>query len=442
VAGNEIYSMVPSTDLTFALAGAGGRGRMFAGWIFDNFGPGVLVAVAEPIEAQRRKIAEKHGIPEANLFESWQEMLKDRRLADVLINTTMDLDHVGSACAAMELGYHMLLEKPLATNLEDATKIDEVRRQTGRTVSVCHSLRYHPVYERVQELLESGAIGSVVSLDQLEAVEHVHQSHSFVRGNWGREETSTFMLLAKSCHDIDVIAWLIDRPCERVDSYGALTHFKRENAPAGAPKFCVEGCPVGDSCPYHAAKVYGVDSDWRYAAGFADLSQREILEELKSSRFGRCVYHCDNDVVDHQVVAMQFANEITATFTMTAFTPWGGRYLRIHGTKGYIEAKIDQNTVDLWEFWAGNRHTHMDIPPSTGGHGGGDDRLIRDLVEAVTRSDASRVRTSTHESVRTHQIVFAAELSRRARRAVEIAELENARKGRALEAQPFATQPT
>ncbi len=396
---------------------------MFASWIFDNYGPGVLVAVAEPIDEVRAKIAEQHGIPKSGQFKDWQHILRDHKLADILVNATMDLDHVGSACAAMELGYHMLLEKPLATTLADAEKIDEVRRNTGRVVSVCHSLRYHPAYERTQEIIESGQIGEIVSLDQLEAVEHIHQAHSFVRGNWSRQETSSFMLLAKSCHDIDAIAWLIDKPCEQVNSFGSLKHFGPENAPLGAPNYCVEGCPAEHICPYHSVKVYGTHSGWRHSAGFSDLTDREIREALATSRYGRCVYHADNDVVDHQVVALQFAEGVTATFTMTAFTPWGGRYVRVHGTKGYLEVKIDQNQIDMWEFWAGNRHSRFDVPEAKGGHGGGDDRLIRDLVRAVSQNDASRVKTTTHESLRTHRIVFAAERSRLENRTVRLNEM-------------------
>lgn len=409
---------------TFALAGAGSRGRMFASWVFDAFGPGALVAIAEPLEEHRTAIAEQHGIPADRRFETWQQMLEGRRYADILLNTTMDLDHVGSACAALDLGYHMLLEKPLATTLADAEKIDEHRRRSGRIVSVCHSLRYHRAYETTHELIRSGAIGDIVSLDQLEAVQHVHQSHSFVRGNWNRQETSTFMLLAKSCHDLDAIAWLIDKPCEVVSSYGGLTHFRAENAPPQAPRFCVEGCPVEDTCPYHAAKIY-CDTDWRFSAGLGGLSRREIMEELKTSRFGRCVYRCDNDAVDHQVVAMRFAGGVTATFTMTAFTPWGGRYVRIHGTKGYIEMKHDQNRIDMWEFWARNRHTAIEVPAAEGVHGGGDDQVIRHLVDAVSRNDASRIRTTTHESLRTHKIVFAAEMSRTEGRSVRLEELDS-----------------
>jgi predicted dehydrogenase len=291
-------------------------------------------------------------------------------------------------------------------------------------------------------LIDSGTIGDVVSLDQLEAVEHTHQAHSFVRGNWANESRSTFMLLAKSCHDLDVIDWLIDKPCRRVSSYGSLTHFRRENAPLGAPAFCLEGCPVEDSCPYHALKVYGPKGAWRGSGGFSDLSPQETIEQLQHSRFGRCVYQTDNDVVDHQVVAMEFDRGITATFTMTAFTPWGGRYVRIHGTKGYLEVKVDQRTIDLWEFWKGNRHTVFEIAPDDGGHGGGDDRLMKDLILAVTRTDASRIRTSTSESLRTHRLVFASELSRRLGRMVELSELDELEAAYPLNPQAQPAQAT
>lgn len=413
-----------NSGLTFAVAGAGGRGRMFSDWLADHQGAGSVVAVADPRPSARAAVAERHGIPPERQFETWQEMMERERLADVLINTTMDREHLASACQAMARGYHMLLEKPLATSLEDAQEIDRVRQETGRIVSVCHSLRYHPAYERVVEIVRSGAIGDIVSYDQLEAVEHIHQSHSFVRGNWGNTARSTFMLLAKSCHDVDIIAAVIEKPCRRVSSFGALSHFRAENAPAGAPQYCVDGCPVGDECPYHAAKVYGNGQGWATHAGFEGLNREQVLLRLRESPFGRCVYRSDNDVVDHQIVAMEFEGNITATFTMTAFTPWGGRYVRVHGTKGYVEAKIDQNVIDLWEFWRGNRHSRFDVPEENGSHGGADGRVMTNLIEAVRRDDPTRVRTGTAESVRTHTIVFAAEMARRSNRVVEVASLE------------------
>jgi len=412
-----------SDNLTFAIAGAGGRGHTFAEWLRDNVGPGCVVAVAEPRPQARLALAEMHGIPDDRCFETWQDLMRAEKLADILINTTMDREHVGSACAAMRNGYHLLLEKPLATTLDDAQEIDRVREETGRIVSVCHSLRFQSVYLRVQEIIRSGAIGEIVSLDQLEGVEHVHQSHSFVRGNWGNSSRSTFMLLAKSCHDIDIIAALVPTPCVQVNSYGSLTHFRRSEAPAGAPEYCVDGCPVANECPYHAMKIYGVENGWRTHAGFDGLTREQTLLRLRESPYGRCVYQTDNDVVDHQVVAMEFEGGVTATFTMTAFTPWGRRYLRVHGTRGYIEAKIDQGTIDLWEFWKDNRHSLLEVPPEAGSHGGADGHVIANLIQAVLRNDPTHVRTGTAESLRTHTIVFAAEMSRTTKAAVKLTDL-------------------
>lgn len=409
--------------LSFVLLGAGGRGSMFSRWLRDHVGPGSVVAVAEPDAERRNRICEEHNVPADRCFDSWQELLEQPKMADVVINTTMDREHIGSAIAAMRAGYHMLLEKPMATSVEDCIEIDRVRRETGRIVSVCHSLRYHALYAEVRKVLRSGAIGEIVSLDQLEGVEHVHQSHSFVRGNWGNEARGTFMLLAKSCHDIDIIADLLDVNCERVTSYGDLKFFNAKHAPPGAPQYCVQGCPAAAKCPYYAPKVYGKNDGWAHHAGFVDLERPELIRRLATSPYGRCVFHTDNDVVDHQVVAMEFEGGVTATFTMTAFTPVMDRYLRIHGTKGYLEARIGERTLDVWEFWEGNRHSRITMPAMEGAHGGADGEVMRSLIEAVRLEDPSSVPTSTYASLRSHAIVFAAERSRHIGRAVEMNEI-------------------
>jgi predicted dehydrogenase len=386
---------------------------MFSEWLRDHVGAGSVVAVAEPDPCRREAIREAHGIPVEQCYASWEELMAQPRLADVALNTTMDREHVRSAITAMERGYHMLLEKPMATSLEDCIEIDRVRRETGRIVSVCHSLRYHTLYAEVRRVLRAGMIGEIVSLDQLEGVEHIHQSHSFVRGNWGNEERSTFMLLAKSCHDIDIIADLIDLPCESVSSYGSLKYFNEAHAPQGAPEYCVQGCLVAAKCPYYAPKVYGNDGGWARHAGLAGLDRPELIRRLAVSPYGRCVFRTDNDVVDHQVVSMEFEGGVTATFTMTAFTPKTDRVLRIHGTKGYLEAKLGERTLDVWEFWEGNRHTRINAPDAEGTHGGADAEVMRRLIEAIELEDPSSVTTSTYASLQSHAIVFAAERSRR-----------------------------
>lgn len=415
-------------QFTFAVIGAGGRGRALTQWVGDHPDSGQVVAVADPVDARRQAIASAHDIPAENQFETWQELLNRPKLADVLLNTTMDLEHVDSSVKALDSGYHMLLEKPMATTLEDCIAIDEARRRNDRIVSVCHSQRYHKVYAELKSLLDEGTIGQLLSFDQLEGVGHLHMSHSFIRGNWGNEARSSFMLMTKSCHDIDLLAFLADRPCRRVSSFGALSYFKPENAPAGAPKYCIEGCPHESTCPYSAVKLYlhSQDQHWFAGhAGFLEMTHDEQLQALKTGPYGRCVWQTDNDVVDHQVVSLDFEGDVTATFTMTGLTAGGmdGRFIRLHGTEGCLRADIRQNSIDLWRF-ADNSHLHFELAHEEGGHGGADSNIMANLVQALRTNDPSGVLTGTAESLESHRIVFAAEKARREKRVVELDELD------------------
>lgn len=408
---------------TFALLGAGGRGSFFAKWILDNPHQAKLVAVAEPDPARRKAIADAHKIPESMQFAGWEQLLARPRLADALVNTTMDRLHAPSAVPALNLGYHMLLEKPMATTLEDCIAIDRARERNGRIVSICHSLRYFVSYVQIKKLLDAGAIGRLLSVDQLEGVNPIHQSHSFVRGNWGNESRSTFMLMSKSCHDIDILAYLINEPCRRVCSYGQLSHFRLDQAPPGAPERCTDGCPHEQTCDYSALKVYLHERAGWYGAhaGFGGKTIEEKMQLLRTGPFGRCVYRTDNDVVDHQVVAMEFKSGITATFTMTAFDA-GGRRVRLHGTEGTIYSAVDSNKIEVRRFRDMATQV-IEIPWQGGGHGGGDNSVISSFVHAMRTENPAAVLTTTSESLASHKIVFAAERSRREGRSVDLAEL-------------------
>ena len=412
------------TNLTFMLLGAGSRGTMFAEILAEDYAPGTLVAVAEPNPERRAKIAALHNIPVDKQFETWDQALAQPKLCDVVINTTMDRHHIGSAVAAFELGYHMLLEKPMASSLADCEAIAAAGRKAGTIASVCHSLRYNDVYSAVREVLRSGRIGDIVSVDQLEAVEHIHQSHSFVRGNWSNEGRSAFMLLAKSCHDIDILFDMVHDECVRVNSFGSLTFFRKENAPAGAPLRCLDGCPAEPDCPYHAWKVYGnPEKGWGRSVGLT-MSGDALRQALQDGPYGKCVFQTDNDVVDHQVVSMEFAKGQTVTFTMTAFTPFGGRRIRVHGTKGYLEAETESRIVQIHEFWGEKRHETVEVPAREGGHGGADPLVMRTLIEAIETDNPSLVTTNLENSLMSHRIVFASERSRREGRVVQLSELD------------------
>jgi predicted dehydrogenase len=356
-------------------------------------------------------------------FASSDDLLAKPKLADAVIVTLMDAQHVGAAVPALDKGYHMMLEKPMAISLDDCIAINDARERNASVVSVCHSLRYQVTYRRVKALIDANAIGKVISIDQLEGVEPVHQAHSFVRGNWGNESRSTFMLLAKSCHDIDILMHLVGKSCTRVSSFGRLSHFTRSQRPEGATARCSDGCPHEEDCPYSALKVYGRGESWGGYIGLDRLTQAQRDEFVKTSPYGRCVYDTDNDAVDHQVVSFEFEDGATGTFTMTAFAP-AGRKLRVHGTHGYIQADVDNRKIELHRFWGPSAGCEsIELAAQEGGHGGGDSNVMSSLVQAIRDNDPSQVLTGTDESLKTHAVAFAAEISRRERRTVELAEL-------------------
>lgn len=422
-----LLGMSGKRSFSFVILGAGNRGQSFGEWLRKNPDAGRVVAVADPMTFRREKIAKVHHISANMQFESWEKLLERPKMGDVVINTLTDRLHAASAIKALNQGYHMLLEKPMATTLEDCVAIDRARRDNHAIVSVCHSLRHHLFYVELKKLLQQGVIGRLISFDQLEGVHFIHQSHTYVRGNCGNESRSTFMLMSKSCHDVDIMAHLVDQPCHRVSSFGTLSYFRKENAPPGAPPRCTDGCPAEGDCVYSAYKVYGPEKSWRIFTEMSDMTIEERMEALKTSRFGRCVFQVDNDVVDHQIVAFEFEGGITGTFTMTAFHP-GGRSIRLHGTHGFIQGELDRNEIKVHLFDAdfdmGTKYT-IKVPTVEGGHGGGDSNVMTNLVHALRTSNPDAVLTSTAVSLETHKIVFAAERARRESRVVDMAELNS-----------------
>ena len=408
---------------TVAVIGAGSRGIGFGSLISSFPHLGRVAAVAEPRRDYRQSFSSTYSIPAKFQFESWKEFVAQPKLCDAVVIATLDREHVGPAVACLKKGYDLLLEKPMATTLADCRAIEAAQRENGTIVAVCHSLRYCKGFRKAADLIAGGAIGKLITMDQLEDVAFWHQAHSFVRGNWGNESRAVFMLLAKSCHDIDYLAWLARKPCLRVCSFGALTYFRKENAPAGSTERCTDGCPVENECTYSAIKRY-VDANretWPADVVSHDHSRAAHFEAIRTGPYGRCVFKCDNDVVDHQVVMMEFENDITATFTMTAFGV-EGRRLRAHGTEGELIFQDKDHTITINTFKDNNK-TVINIAPESGGHGGGDTRVVLEWLLALHSRNDARIVANAQESLRTHTIVFAAEKSRREKRLVEIASL-------------------
>jgi predicted dehydrogenase len=392
--------------------GAGGRGfHAYGQWILDHPDLMRVVAVAEPDAARRERFARAHHLPADRVFADHRALFAQGRLAQGLINATMDRQHVETTLGALAAGYDVLLEKPMATTPQECVRLVRAAESAGRLLHICHVMRYSPFYATLFRVLRSGAIGEVMTVDHRENVAFWHQAHSFVRGNWGNSVRSAPMILTKCCHDMDVLYWLLGRRVVRLSSFGALTHFRPEQAPQGAPERCTDGCPHWDSCPYYAPRLYLRDeSGWPVTAITMDLSYEGRMEALRRGPYGRCVYRCDNDVVDHMTVNMLFEGDLTVTFTMHAFSHENCRTMRYDGTKASLLGHREGDRLSLHEFRTMGEQ-EVPIGEVEGGHGGGDAALMMAFANSLN-GGRKGLRTSARESLESHLMAFAAEESR------------------------------
>ena len=398
--------------VTFAVLGMGNRGRAYASHALKFPEEMAVTAIADNRPKQLESANKYLNLPKEMLFDGADAILAQPKLADIMVIATQDQQHREHAIRAMEQGYDLLLEKPIAADLEDIRAIAQAANRLGRKVIVCHVLRYTPFYRAVKQLLDEGTIGRIMNIEAAEHVGYYHIAHSFVRGNWHKEADSSPMILAKCCHDMDVLLWLTGKKSLRVSSFGHLTHFRAENRPAGAADRCTDGCPVKD-CPYHAPSFYlSRIPGWPTHVLNPDPTEENIMEALRTTDYGRCVYAMDNDVVDHQVVNIEFEDGIIASFTMSGFNNDQTRTLRIAGTEGEIWGNFHKKEL-YWQRYRGEVHTVDLTDALSGGHGGGDTGLMKDMIRLFRGDDFDTTSITTLDrSAESHYLAFAAEASR------------------------------
>ena len=416
--------------ITAIVLGYGSRGNIYSQYAIQHPDEFQVVGVAEPMEFRRNTAMNNLGIPAENVVADWHEFIARPKMADVALICTQDAFHVEPAIKMLEKGYDLLLEKPIAPTAEECKAVAMAAEKYGRQVIVCHVLRYGQFWKKIKEIILNGDLGEIQSITHVEGVGNVHQSHSFVRGNWRNSKVSSFMFLAKSCHDADIVQWLIDKPCKKVQSFGSLSYFTPENRPEGAPDRCTDGCPVADSCIYSAIKIYHDDKTAWYrdyaVQKFGGATDEEVLEVLRTGPYGRCVFACDNDVVDHQVVNMEFEGGVTASIAMNAFNK-GGRNIQIHGTMGSLSGVMGDNSITVYSFKTKEFTTynldqigeHIDS-----GHGGGDTGIVRDLVRHLNGISCNSI-NNVMTSYMNHLICFAAEESRLTDRVINLQEFSD-----------------
>lgn len=406
-----------------AIAGVGSRGKNAYGLELLNMKDRAKVVAVADIDPERLALAgDAHGVPNEMRFPSAEAMLAMPKLADAMLVCTQDRQHVPHAVAALKKGYDVMMEKPISPKLEDLQEITKVARENGRRVVVCHVLRYTPFFQTIKKTIDSGVLGEIVSIQALENVRYWHQAHSFVRGNWRREEDTSPMILAKCCHDLDYLVWLCGRKCERVSSYGSLMYFKESNAPEGAALRCTQGCKAKDGCPYDAEKIYLTNKDTGILCGNVEWpidvlaenpTEEKIRHAIETGPYGRCVFHCDNDVVDHQIVNMQMEGGASLSLTMSAFTSIGGRTIKVMGTLGDLWGDMHENKIRIGVF--GKEPQVIDLGKEEkdfAGHGGGDRLLMEQFVDLMQGKEPDGTITTLETSVESHLVALAAEKSR------------------------------
>jgi predicted dehydrogenase len=400
-------------SVSLLVIGAGQRGGGYASWVLGHPDRARVVGVAEPRGPQRSVLASAHGIAAENTVQSWQELAARPRLADAVLICTQDRMHAEPAQAFAALGYHILLEKPMAPDEESCRRIVDAVEQAGVMLAVGHVMRYSPYTRAVKEVVDSGRLGDVLSVQHLEPVGFWHQAHSFVRGNWRRADLANTMLMAKSCHDLDWLQYILGQAPSRLSSFGSLTHFTAANRPEGAADRCVD-CSVSGSCPYSAERLYRGMLDrgehrWPLSVIVSSFTPAAVDDALRNGPYGRCVYACDNDVVDHQVVSMEFPSSATAVFTMTAFNEAAQRRTRLFGTRGELSG--DGQTIRVYDFLTGTEEV-IAADAGTDGHAGGDAGLMDAFVTALATGNRAAILSGPRESLASHLAVFAAERAR------------------------------
>ena len=396
------------------LVGAGRRGSY-------NFGQYALshpdelryVAVAEPNQTLRERFARAHEIPPERCFQSWEELAARGQLAPVMVNSSNDTTHYASTIAALDSGYDVLLEKPMATTPAECVSLVEATGRTGRNIWVYYEARNTDFFTKVARVVQSGRLGGIVAVQHQENVAYWHMAHSFIRGNWADSKTSGPMILTKCCHDMDLLTWIMGRKAVRLSSFGSLLHFRPDQAPhPEIPERCTDGCPIEEECPFYAPRLYLGDFMGALTNAVSlESDNASRLEALRTGPYGRCVYHSYNDVVDHQTVNMEFEGELTVTLIMHGHSHQEGRTMRYDGARATLLGKYTKVGPGI------SVHDHRSekverVPTHVGdSHGGGDQRLMAAFVRTVRGQDSEPLCTA-EEALESHLMCFAAEESR------------------------------
>ena len=420
-----------SRPLELVLIGAGQRGaRAYASYALEHPDEVRFVGVAEPDPIRRQRFADDHDLDDTQCYATWQELIARGQMGDAALVTTQDQMHVAPTVAALDAGYNVLLEKPMAHTLAGCVELIQAAERNGRILQICHVLRYSPFWRALHNVLESGRLGEIVTVEHRENVAYWHMAHSFVRGNWRNTAESSPMILAKCCHDLDILVWNLPSPVKRLSSIGSLLHYRAENVGPEIPLRCTDGCPIEQTCPFSAIGIYldmrpfphylaeaqagrfdlEEPKTWPFTVLSPDVSRASRQRALETGPYGRCVYRCDNDVVDHQMVTMELETGASVALVMHGHSNEEHRSMRYDGTRATLRARFGNHSEIIIHDHGTGAVEHVPIEQKVTGHGGGDHNLMADFLAAV-RGEIPPL-TNARASLESHLLAFAAEEAR------------------------------
>jgi len=413
------------------IVGAGDRGLLYSMYAKDHPSDLKIVGVVDPDKKRRMLTADIFHIPDTHCFQNIDRLLDIPRISDAVINGTMDKHHVSTTIPLLEKGYYVLLEKPIATNLEEMQDLMDAWKRSKSKLMIGHVLRYAPFYRTIYEKLQSGIIGDIINIETKEYISYDHMGVAYLRGKWrSKKICGSTILMSKCCHDLDILTWFKDGIMPvKVASFGSNMRFNSKNSPGGSGNRCLVDCKIEKRCPFSARNnyIYNPERWANYVWKDLQLEKYPVTNKLTKSKmeyslktdnpYGLCVWKSGSNVMDHQVVTIYFKDGTTATHTLVGGTSRASRTISITGTKGEIEGRFEDAKfiIRLLEPRKDKEINYNVVDVTAKGvegpHGGGDMRLIENFINYIRDDKPGEVHTSLEETLPSHLIGFFADKS-------------------------------
>lgn len=408
-----------------AVIGAGVRGTYaYAPYILERSDLCEIVAVAENKQGRRDLFSKIYNLKEEFVFESAEKFFEYEKIADAVIITTNDDRHYNHTKLALEKGYHVLLENPLANSLDRLVHLEELsEKYNDKIFMTCYVLRYTQFFSKLKEIIDSKELGELVSIQYNENIGYWNFAHSYVRGNWRNSSDTGPIILTEGCYGMDILLYLTGSKCRKIASFGKLKHFNIDSFKSTMSENCYS-CSE-EYCPYSCKKIYLENTSILNNSVHINPTRENLNNILKEGPYGRCVYRCDNNVIDNMVNIIEFENDVTATFNLYAFTKECNQRIKLIFTNGEVDGSFKDNEIRIKKF--GQEEVLINTYNNNLGHNEGNINLIKSFIKSVSEGNINCYRNNIKEAIESHVMAFAAEYSRVSEEVIYIDEFfENA----------------